>query len=76
VLHLKFLFVRKFISVAEPLDAFHIRHKTKTFYVKENGIDLSVINAIEAIASCLRSEDQYCVNVPAEGQSLRSLGLN
>eukprot|EP00547_Thalassionema_nitzschioides_P000009 CAMPEP_0194206816 /NCGR_PEP_ID=MMETSP0156-20130528/5743_1 /TAXON_ID=33649 /ORGANISM="Thalassionema nitzschioides, Strain L26-B" /LENGTH=231 /DNA_ID=CAMNT_0038933435 /DNA_START=188 /DNA_END=883 /DNA_ORIENTATION=- len=47
-----------------------------TFYVKENGIDLSVINAIEAIASCLRSEDQYCVNVPAEGQSLRSLGLN
>lgn len=47
-----------------------------TFYVKENGVDLSAINAIEAIASCLRSEDQYCVNVPVEGQSLRSLGFN
>ncbi|KAL7547854.1 hypothetical protein ACHAWF_011126 [Thalassiosira exigua] len=46
-----------------------------TFFVKENGIDLAITNAIEAIVSCLRSEDQYCVNVPEEGVSLRSLGL-
>ncbi|KAL7509333.1 hypothetical protein ACHAXN_006531 [Cyclotella atomus] len=46
-----------------------------TFYVRENGIDLSITNAIEAIVSCLRSEDQYCVNVPDEGVSLRSLGM-
>jgi len=46
-----------------------------TFFVKENGIDLAITNAIEAIVSCLRSEDQYCVNVPEEGISLRSLGM-
>ncbi|KAL3756725.1 hypothetical protein ACHAWU_005417 [Discostella pseudostelligera] len=46
-----------------------------TFYVKENGIDLAITNAIEAIVTCLRSEDQYCVNVPDEGVSLRSLGM-
>ena len=48
---------------------------TQTFYVRENGIDLSITNAIEAIVSCLRSEDQYCVNVPDEGVSLKSLGM-
>lgn len=47
----------------------------QTFFVKENGVDIAVINAIEAIASCLRSEDQFCVNLPQEGQSMRSLGL-
>jgi hypothetical protein len=48
---------------------------SQTFYVKENGIDLSITNAIEAIVSCLRSEEQYCVNVPDEGVSLKSLGM-
>lgn len=41
-----------------------------TFYVRDNGIDLSITNAIEAIVTCLRSEDQYCVSVPEEGFSL------
>jgi len=35
--------------------------------VKENGIDLSIENAVDAITSCLRSEEQYCVNVPDMG---------
>jgi len=47
-----------------------------TFYVRDNGIDLSVINAIEAIATCLRSEEQFCVQVPDEAPSLKSLGLS
>lgn len=46
-----------------------------TFFVKENGIDLAIVNAIEAVVSCLRSEDQFCVNVPDEGLSLKSLGM-
>lgn len=46
-----------------------------TFYVKDNGIDLAVTNAIDAIVSCLRSEDQYCVDVPDAAPSLKSLGL-
>lgn len=46
-----------------------------TFFVKENGIDIAITNAIEAIVSCLRSEDQFCVNVPDEGMNLRSLGM-
>eukprot|EP00549_Striatella_unipunctata_P008537 CAMPEP_0118680982 /NCGR_PEP_ID=MMETSP0800-20121206/4680_1 /TAXON_ID=210618 ORGANISM="Striatella unipunctata, Strain CCMP2910" /NCGR_SAMPLE_ID=MMETSP0800 /ASSEMBLY_ACC=CAM_ASM_000638 /LENGTH=244 /DNA_ID=CAMNT_0006577217 /DNA_START=582 /DNA_END=1316 /DNA_ORIENTATION=+ len=46
-----------------------------TFYVKEKGMDLAIINAIEAIVSCLRSSEQFCVNVPEEGMSLSSLGL-
>mmetsp|Transcript_23409 Transcript_23409/g.32809 ORF Transcript_23409/g.32809 Transcript_23409/m.32809 type:complete len:240 (+) Transcript_23409:105-824(+) len=46
-----------------------------TFYVKENGIDLSIQNAIEAIATCLRSEEQYCVNVPEAMPSMKSLGF-
>jgi uncharacterized membrane protein YgcG len=46
-----------------------------TFFVKENGIDLAITNAIEAIVSCLRSEEQYCVNVPEQGMSMRSLGM-
>jgi len=48
---------------------------TQTFFVNENGIDLAITNAIEAIVSCLRSEDQFCVNVPDEGMNLRSLGM-
>lgn len=46
-----------------------------TFYVRDNGIDLAITNAIEAIATCLRSEDQYCVNVPDATPSMKSLGL-
>jgi hypothetical protein len=48
---------------------------SKTFYVRDNGIDLSIINAIEAVATCLRSEEQYCVNVPDEAPSMKSLGF-
>ena len=48
---------------------------TQTFFVRENGIDLAITNAIEAIVSCLRSEEQFCVNVPDEGMNLRSLGM-
>eukprot|EP00542_Grammatophora_oceanica_P010385 CAMPEP_0194030142 /NCGR_PEP_ID=MMETSP0009_2-20130614/3732_1 /TAXON_ID=210454 /ORGANISM="Grammatophora oceanica, Strain CCMP 410" /LENGTH=241 /DNA_ID=CAMNT_0038670033 /DNA_START=59 /DNA_END=784 /DNA_ORIENTATION=- len=46
-----------------------------TFYVKDHGIDLSIINACEAIVTCLRNEDGYCTNVPDEGPSFRTLGL-
>jgi hypothetical protein len=46
-----------------------------TFYVRDNGIDFAITNAIEAIVSCLRSEDQYCINVPDEAPSLKSLGM-
>jgi TPM domain len=46
-----------------------------TFYVRDNGIDLAITNAIEAIVTCLRSEDQYCVSVPSEAPSLKSLGM-
>jgi len=38
-----------------------------TFFVRENGIDFSITNAIESIVQCLRSEEQYCVNVPEQG---------
>lgn len=43
-----------------------------TFFVKENGIDLSITNSIDAIVTCLRSEDQFCVNVPDQA-TLRGL---
>jgi len=46
-----------------------------TFYVKENGIDLAVVNAIESVVTCLRSEDAFCVNVPDAGVSMKSLGM-
>jgi hypothetical protein len=46
-----------------------------TFYVRDNGIDFAITNAIEAIVTCLRSEDQYCINVPDEAPSLKSLGM-
>eukprot|EP00579_Thalassiosira_antarctica_P014332 CAMPEP_0201939156 /NCGR_PEP_ID=MMETSP0903-20130614/42651_1 /ASSEMBLY_ACC=CAM_ASM_000552 /TAXON_ID=420261 /ORGANISM="Thalassiosira antarctica, Strain CCMP982" /LENGTH=244 /DNA_ID=CAMNT_0048480611 /DNA_START=26 /DNA_END=760 /DNA_ORIENTATION=+ len=46
-----------------------------TFFVKENGIDLAITNAIEAIVTCLRSEEEFCVNVPDQGVSLKSLGM-
>jgi hypothetical protein len=39
-----------------------------TFFVRDNGIDVAVENAIEAIVSCLRSEDGYCVSPPEQGQ--------
>lgn len=38
-----------------------------TFFVKENGIDLAITNAIDAIVQCLRTEEQFCVNVPDQG---------
>ena len=47
-----------------------------TFYVRDNGIDLAITNAVEAIVSCLRSEDQYCVQVPDAAPSLKSLGFS
>ena len=43
--------------------------------MRDNGIDLAITNAIEAVATCLRSEDNYCVNVPSESASLKSLGF-
>lgn len=46
-----------------------------TFYVRDNGIDLAITNAIDAIVSCLRSEDQFCTAVPDESPSLKSLGM-
>ncbi|KAI2494950.1 hypothetical protein MHU86_19551 [Fragilaria crotonensis] len=46
-----------------------------TFYVKENGVDLAAINAIEAIVSCLRNEDGYCTSPPEQAPSLRTLGF-
>jgi hypothetical protein len=33
-------------------------------YVRDNGIDLAIINAIEGIASCLRSEERFCLQPP------------
>lgn len=47
-----------------------------TFYVRDNGIDLSITNAIDSIVTCLRSEEQYCVNVPDAIPSLKSLGFS
>jgi len=47
-----------------------------TFYVRDNCIDLSIVNAIEGVVTCLRSEDGYCTSVPQEGVSLKSLGMN
>ena len=38
-------------------------------------MDIAITNAVEAIVSCLRSEEEYCVDVPQEGLSLRSLGM-
>jgi len=46
-----------------------------TFFVKENGIDLAIVNAVESIAGCLRSTDQFCVDVPDQGVSMKSLGF-
>merc|ERR1712071_625724 len=34
------------------------------FYVRENGIDTAIENALDSVTNCLRSEDQFCVNVP------------
>lgn len=45
------------------------------FFVKENGIDIAITNAVEAISQCLRSEDGFCTNVPDQGVSMKSLGL-
>jgi len=46
-----------------------------TFFIKENGMDVAIENAIEAIVSCLRNEDGYCTAPPEQGQSMKSLGL-
>lgn len=37
------------------------------FYVRENGIDVAIENALDSVTTCLRSEDQFCVNVPDLG---------
>jgi len=66
------------VKIALP-NVFWTRLSSKygtTFYVKKNGVDLAVINALEAITLCLRTEDQFCVNVPEEGASLKRLGVN
>lgn len=47
-----------------------------TFFVRDNGIDVAVENAVEAIVSCLRSEDGFCTSPPDQGQSLKSLGFS
>jgi uncharacterized membrane protein YgcG len=46
-----------------------------TFFVKENGLDIAITNAVEAIVQCLRNEDGYCTNVPDIGVSMKSMGL-
>lgn len=46
-----------------------------TFFVRDNGIDIAITNAVEAITQCLRSEEAYCVNVPDQGVSLKTLGM-
>jgi len=46
-----------------------------TFFVKENGIDLAIVNSVESIVSCLRSSEQFCMNVPDEGVSMKGLGF-
>ncbi|KAL3924144.1 MAG: hypothetical protein SGILL_001224, partial [Bacillariaceae sp.] len=45
-----------------------------TFFVKENGVDVAIENAIEAIVSCLRNEE-FCTSPPDQGASMKSLGL-
>ena len=45
------------------------------FYVRDNGIDLAITNAVEAIVSCLRSEDGYCTSPPEQAESMRGLGM-
>ena len=39
-------------------------------------MDIAIINAIEAVVSCLRTEDGFCTSPPDEGQSLKSLGFS
>lgn len=46
-----------------------------TFFVRDYGIDMAITNAIETIISCLRSEDQYCITVPDNSPSFKSLGM-
>jgi len=46
-----------------------------TFYVRDNGLDQAVVNAIESIATCLRSEEQFCTDVPDAAPSMKSLGF-
>jgi len=43
------------------------------FFVKENGIDAAIESAIDAVYTCLRSEDAYCVNVPDPAYDLQLL---
>jgi len=47
-----------------------------TFYVRDNGIDLAIVNAVESIVSCLRSEDQFCNEPPDAAPSMKSLGMS
>merc|ERR1712127_733322 len=43
------------------------------FFVKENGLDAAIESAIDAIYTCLRSEDAYCINVPDAAFDLGNL---
>ena len=57
--------------------SFHLSYRIlkQTFFVRDNGIDIAITNAIEAITQCLRSEDGFCTSVPDQGISMKSLGL-
>lgn len=46
-----------------------------TFFVKENGIDIAITNAVESVVTCLRSTDQFCMSVPDQGVSMKTLGF-
>merc|ERR1712127_15902 len=43
------------------------------FFVKENGIDSAIESSIDAIYTCLRSEDAFCVNIPDAAVDLQTL---
>jgi len=43
------------------------------FFVKENGIDSAIESSIDAIYTCLRSEEAFCVNVPDAAVDLQTL---
>jgi hypothetical protein len=48
---------------------------TQTFYVRDNGMDVAIQNAVDSIVSCLRSEDGYCTTPPDEAPSMKRMGM-
>lgn len=46
-----------------------------TFFVRDNGIDVAIETAIEAIVTCLRSEDGFCTSPPDQGPTFKNLGF-